>query len=74
MLCGTYRRGVLRCRFDLMQAVDALRWGPDTSSPVVRQQQEHAAALQAALRQPIGRPVSLEREVRRILCPYLQEG
>ena len=46
-----------------MQAVDALRWGIDSSSPMVQQQQEYAAALQAALRQPLGRPVSLQREV-----------
>lgn len=48
----------------MMQAMDALRWGPGSSSLAVRQQQEHAAALQAALRQPLGRPVSLQREVR----------
>ena len=46
-----------------MQAADAQRFGVDASSEADRQQRERAAALQAALTQPPGRPVSLQREV-----------
>ena len=46
-----------------MQAADAQRFGVDASGEADRQQRERAAALQAALTQPPGRPVSLQREV-----------
>ena len=52
----------------MVQAADALRFGSDTGSAAGQQQQEYAAALQAALRQPIGRPVSLQREVSGVLA------
>ena len=58
-------RVAARCRYELVQAADAQRFGVDSSSEADRQQQERAAALQAALTQPPGRPVSLQREV----CP-----
>ena len=61
--------GVIWDRYEMMQAGDALRWGADTSSPAVQQQLEHVAALEAALRQPLGRPVSLQREVRPYFKP-----
>ena len=51
-------------RYELVQAADAARFGVETSSAAVRQQQERAAALQAALTQTPGRPVSLQREAR----------
>ena len=50
-------------RYELVQAADAQRFGVGASGEADRQQRERAAALQAALTQPPGRPVSLQREV-----------
>ncbi len=64
---------VRRCacrRYELVQAADAQRFGVGASGEADMQQRERAAALQAALTQPPGRPVSLQREVTPVQAEH----